>query len=231
MKGDGAMRMRAIAEEAAELVRRYKGAYSGEHGDGLVRSEWIAPFFGPRLTAAWAKSSRGSTPGAHEPRQDREPAAGRTTARCIRYGPQLPAAGAGDRARLERVERTRGRAWRCATTTATAASSTRAPCARAIARRATSATSRAAAPTRCASRSRASSAATTSRRRGGARRARPLRVVQGLQARMPDRRRHGAHEDRVHRALQAPPRAHAARPADRRTCRATRTGRRACSRC
>jgi FAD/FMN-containing dehydrogenase/Fe-S oxidoreductase len=51
MKGDGAMRMRAIAEEAADLVRRYKGAYSGEHGDGLVRSEWIAPFFGPRLTA------------------------------------------------------------------------------------------------------------------------------------------------------------------------------------
>ncbi|MGZ5098297.1 MAG: FAD-binding and (Fe-S)-binding domain-containing protein [Usitatibacter sp.] len=52
MKGDGAMRMRAIAEEAADLVRRYKGSYSGEHGDGLVRSEWIAPFFGPRLTAS-----------------------------------------------------------------------------------------------------------------------------------------------------------------------------------
>ena len=45
--------MRAIAEEAAELVREYKGAYSGEHGDGLVRSEWIAPFFGPRLTHAF----------------------------------------------------------------------------------------------------------------------------------------------------------------------------------
>jgi Fe-S oxidoreductase len=55
MKGDGAVRMRAIAEEAAELVRRYKGAYSGEHGDGLVRSEWIAPFFGPRLTATLAE--------------------------------------------------------------------------------------------------------------------------------------------------------------------------------
>src|SRR5260221_2838128 len=55
MKGDGAIRMRAIAEEAAELVRRYKGAYSGEHGDGLVRSEWIAPFFGPRLTASLAE--------------------------------------------------------------------------------------------------------------------------------------------------------------------------------
>src|SRR5258706_11838684 len=55
MKSDGAMRMRAIAEEAAQLVRRYKGGYSGEHGDGLVRSEWIAPFFGPRLTAALAE--------------------------------------------------------------------------------------------------------------------------------------------------------------------------------
>jgi FAD/FMN-containing dehydrogenase/Fe-S oxidoreductase len=52
MKTDGAQKMRAIAEEAAQLVREYKGVYSGEHGDGLVRSEWIAPFFGPRLTAA-----------------------------------------------------------------------------------------------------------------------------------------------------------------------------------
>ena len=51
MRRDGASKMRAIAEEACALVKEYKGAYSGEHGDGLVRSEWIAPFFGPRLTA------------------------------------------------------------------------------------------------------------------------------------------------------------------------------------
>ena len=51
MRRDGAQKMRAIAEEACALVRQFKGAYSGEHGDGLVRSEWIAPFFGPRLTA------------------------------------------------------------------------------------------------------------------------------------------------------------------------------------
>jgi len=51
MRRDGASKMRAIAEEACALVKQYKGAYSGEHGDGLVRSEWIAPFFGPRLTA------------------------------------------------------------------------------------------------------------------------------------------------------------------------------------
>ena len=52
MRRDGAKKMRAIAEEACAMVKEYKGAYSGEHGDGLVRSEWIAPFFGPRLTAA-----------------------------------------------------------------------------------------------------------------------------------------------------------------------------------
>jgi Fe-S oxidoreductase len=55
MRRDGAEKMRAIAEEASALVRQYKGAYSGEHGDGLVRSEWIAPFFGPRLAAALAE--------------------------------------------------------------------------------------------------------------------------------------------------------------------------------
>ena len=53
MREDGAQKMRAIAEEAAELVKQYKGAYSGEHGDGLARSEWIAPFFGPKLTRAF----------------------------------------------------------------------------------------------------------------------------------------------------------------------------------
>jgi Fe-S oxidoreductase len=55
MRRDGAQKMRAIAEEACALVKEYKGAYSGEHGDGLVRSEWIAPFFGPRLTASLAE--------------------------------------------------------------------------------------------------------------------------------------------------------------------------------
>jgi len=51
LRAGDATKMRAIAEEACAMVKQYKGAYSGEHGDGLVRSEWIAPFFGPRLTA------------------------------------------------------------------------------------------------------------------------------------------------------------------------------------
>ncbi|MEO8306037.1 MAG: FAD-linked oxidase C-terminal domain-containing protein, partial [Betaproteobacteria bacterium] len=53
MRRDGAAQMRVIAEEASALVREYKGAFSGEHGDGLVRSEWVGWQFGPRLTRAF----------------------------------------------------------------------------------------------------------------------------------------------------------------------------------
>ena len=45
--------MRAIAEEAFAMVRAYKGAHSGEHGDGLVRSEFHAAMFGERLVRAF----------------------------------------------------------------------------------------------------------------------------------------------------------------------------------
>ncbi|MGI9405387.1 MAG: FAD-binding and (Fe-S)-binding domain-containing protein, partial [Hyphomicrobiaceae bacterium] len=43
--------MRAIAEEAFEFVREYKGAHSGEHGDGLVRSEFHVTMYGERTVA------------------------------------------------------------------------------------------------------------------------------------------------------------------------------------
>ena len=52
MRRDGAQKMRAVAEEASALVRKYKGAYSGEHGDGLCRGEWISWQFGPKITEA-----------------------------------------------------------------------------------------------------------------------------------------------------------------------------------
>ena len=55
MRRDGAPKMRAIAEEAAALVRQYRGAYSGEHGDGLCRGEWIQWQFGPRITEGFAR--------------------------------------------------------------------------------------------------------------------------------------------------------------------------------
>ena len=55
MRREGAAKMRAIAEEASALVRKYKGAYSGEHGDGLCRGEWIEWQFGPKITQAFGK--------------------------------------------------------------------------------------------------------------------------------------------------------------------------------
>jgi Fe-S oxidoreductase len=45
--------MRAIAEEAFEMVRAYKGSHSGEHGDGIVRSEFHEQMFGSRLVRAF----------------------------------------------------------------------------------------------------------------------------------------------------------------------------------
>jgi FAD/FMN-containing dehydrogenase/Fe-S oxidoreductase len=49
----GAAKMRAIAEEASALVRKFKGAFSGEHGDGLCRGEWIEWQFGPTINEAF----------------------------------------------------------------------------------------------------------------------------------------------------------------------------------
>jgi FAD/FMN-containing dehydrogenase/Fe-S oxidoreductase len=40
--------MRTIAEEAFAMVKQYKGSHSGEHGDGLVRSEFHGRMFGPK---------------------------------------------------------------------------------------------------------------------------------------------------------------------------------------
>ena len=48
--------MRAIAEEAFALVRAYKGSHSGEHGDGIVRSEFHEGMFGARLVRAFEQT-------------------------------------------------------------------------------------------------------------------------------------------------------------------------------
>ena len=45
--------MRAIAEKCFDLVREYKGSHSGEHGDGIARSEFSEPMFGGRLARAF----------------------------------------------------------------------------------------------------------------------------------------------------------------------------------
>jgi len=45
----GARALRDIAEEAFETVADYKGSHSGEHGDGIVRSEFHERILGPEI--------------------------------------------------------------------------------------------------------------------------------------------------------------------------------------
>jgi FAD/FMN-containing dehydrogenase/Fe-S oxidoreductase len=80
-------RMRTIAEECFSLVREYKGSHSGEHGDGIVRSEFHEPMFGSRIVRAFEAVKDAFDPAGllnpgrvvHPPRMD-----DRT---LFRYGP------------------------------------------------------------------------------------------------------------------------------------------------
>ncbi|MDB5409753.1 MAG: glycolate oxidase, partial [Rhodospirillales bacterium] len=71
-------KMRAIAEEAFAMVREYKGSHSGEHGDGLVRSEFHEPMFGSRIVRAFEEIKTAFDPGGlfnpgkivHPPKMD-----------------------------------------------------------------------------------------------------------------------------------------------------------------
>ena len=77
---DGAdvSRMRAIAEECFDLVHEYKGSHSGEHGDGIVRSEFHEKMFGPRIVRAFERVRDSFDPSGllnpgrivHPPRMD-----------------------------------------------------------------------------------------------------------------------------------------------------------------
>jgi FAD/FMN-containing dehydrogenase/Fe-S oxidoreductase len=74
----GAKAMRAIAEEAFDMVAAYRGAHSGEHGDGIVRSEFHEKMFGRRIVAAFEEVKARMDPGGmlnpgkivHAPKMD-----------------------------------------------------------------------------------------------------------------------------------------------------------------
>src|SRR6202046_4847666 len=55
--------MRAIAEETFAMVREYKGSHSGEHGDGIVRSEFHESMFGSRIIADFREVKESFHPG------------------------------------------------------------------------------------------------------------------------------------------------------------------------
>lgn len=47
--------VRTIAEETHEVVRAFGGTHSGEHGDGILRSEFLESMLGRRITDAFAE--------------------------------------------------------------------------------------------------------------------------------------------------------------------------------
>jgi len=50
---DGVETMHAISEDVTSLVLEHHGAFSGEHGDGLARTEFNPELYGPQLWAAF----------------------------------------------------------------------------------------------------------------------------------------------------------------------------------
>lgn len=55
--------MREIAEEAFDLVLKYKGSHSGEHGDGIARSEFHTKMFGKDMVRSFKQVKQLFDPG------------------------------------------------------------------------------------------------------------------------------------------------------------------------
>jgi len=55
--------MRAIMAEVVALTLDFGGSLSGEHGDGMVRTEWNRTMFGPVVYEAFRRVKRGFDPG------------------------------------------------------------------------------------------------------------------------------------------------------------------------
>ncbi len=53
--GEGVAKYRSFIEEAADIVLKYGGSFSGEHGDGQSRAALLPKMFGPELMRAFAE--------------------------------------------------------------------------------------------------------------------------------------------------------------------------------
>ncbi len=51
----GVEKLRRIADQTSRLVHEFEGAMTGEHGEGLVRSEWIERLFGTQLVQSFKR--------------------------------------------------------------------------------------------------------------------------------------------------------------------------------
>ncbi len=47
------VRLKRVADRASDLVLKFGGAFTGEHGDGIVRSCWLEKMYGPRIVQAF----------------------------------------------------------------------------------------------------------------------------------------------------------------------------------
>ena len=249
MRRGGAAKMRQIAEEASELVRKYKGAYSGEHGDGLCRGEWIEWQFGPRINDAFARIKQHLDPtGLLSPNRVINPPKMDDT-RLMRFPPSYKVVPITARARLERVgresrpgdrsdHRTRHRRRPGAGPGQGGGDvQQQRPLPQVRRRHHVPELPRDARRTAPHARPRQHPAPGAQRadpgaggqrcahQRGGARGHGPLRGLQGLQARLPHRRGHGEDEGRVPAALQGQTRPHTEGPAGRAAARLRRLGR------
>ena len=61
-QAEGVAQMRRISEEIKDLVIEFGGAVSGEHGDGIARSEFNRELFGPTLYGAFQEIKRAFDP-------------------------------------------------------------------------------------------------------------------------------------------------------------------------
>lgn len=59
---DFSSQLRKIASEAVDLVIGLGGSVSGEHGDGIARSEWLVRMFGERLVTAFRQLKQSADP-------------------------------------------------------------------------------------------------------------------------------------------------------------------------
>ncbi len=60
--GEGVRALRSIAEQVLALTLRLGGSMSSEHGDGIVRGEWIEKTYGADVTEAMRKLKRAADP-------------------------------------------------------------------------------------------------------------------------------------------------------------------------
>ena len=97
---DGVEAMRSIAADVTDLVLEHDGAFSGEHGDGLARTEFTPKMYGPDLWAAFKRLKTVFDPewrchpgnvvyrdGPDDPGPDSERGVGADMREHLRYGP------------------------------------------------------------------------------------------------------------------------------------------------